>query len=309
MGPALFFVVEVDAVVDSGHEPATLEAARDRLRVAVADEDDRARLRPVAGRIARRHCGPSSCEASRAPGRNVRSRPPRRSCSRARRRWLVLRAGERFRAARHRRGEGGPADGFDRVFVYGWNGGRMEVGDGHEWERDGGGNSGGDTYHDPESEPRRLSRSQSFFGDDRSGAEQREQQSHRVIRFATGDEHRREQGQVGEPEWSKRSGRRAAQKPPESRDPERREERADQQQLQGKQLGSVAGWILGADLAGELQLWPPVPCLPEEVRASRERGPARPLPITTGCVPDRRGERRGSRRRARRAGASTRCLF
>ena len=147
----------------------------------------------------------------------------------------------------------------------------MEVGNGHEWERDRGATEA-ETPITTRVGATSSFRSQSFFGDNRSGAEQREQQSHRVIRFATGDEHDREQGQIGEPEWSKRSGRRAAQKPPEPRDPERREERADQQQLQRKQLGSVTGWILGADRAGELQLWPPVSCLPEEVGHPENEG-------------------------------------
>ena len=47
----------------------------------VADDDDRARRRPAAGRSARRRCGPSTRGGCRARGRIVRSRPPRRSCS------------------------------------------------------------------------------------------------------------------------------------------------------------------------------------------------------------------------------------
>ena len=54
----------------------------------------------------------------------------------------------------------------------------MEVGNGHEWERDRGRNGGGYADRNPEPEPRRLSRPQSFFGNNGSGAEQREQQPH-----------------------------------------------------------------------------------------------------------------------------------
>ena len=151
----------------------------------------------------------------------------------------------------------------------------MQIADGHERERDRSRDSRGDTDHNPEPEPRRLSGHEPSLGDDGSGAEQREQQAHRVVRLPAGDEDDHEQGEVGEPERAIRSRLGAAQEPPEPGDPERCEERADQQQLQRQQQHPVADRVLVADLVGELELRPAVVRLPEEVRhpeEERERG-------------------------------------
>ena len=109
-----------------------------------------------------------------------------------------------------------------------------------------------------------------MLGDDGSGAEQREQQAHRVIRLPAGDEDDHEHGEVGETERTIRSRLGAAQEPPEPGEPEGCEERTDQQQLQGQQHHPVADRVLVADLVGELELRPAVVSLPEEVRHPEE---------------------------------------
>ena len=163
----------------------------------------------------------------------------------------------------------------------------MHVLDRHQRQRDDRRDRGRHGNGGPESQLPTSPVSHPALGDHTAGAEQHEEETHRVVRLPARHQRNHEQNDVREAERTVGPRLGPTQQPPKTANPQRREERADQQKLERKKLNAVTDRVLLPDLVGELELGPAVASLPEKVRQpqrERESGSA-PQPGVAGQIP------------------------
>ena len=280
---------------------AAAEVASKRLLVVVADHDDRARAVGWA------------TEAPEGVVPRVRARDAERAavaCDRARL-AVVARIDDRGRALGRRqfvphprdgRGEGGPADRLDRVLVDVGNRRRMHVLDRHERQRDQRRDRGRQGDRDPERELPTSPASQPAFGDHAAGAEQDEQQTHRVVRLRSRHERDREQHEVREAERTVRPslGRRSSHQRPPSHSGAR--SGPIKQKLERQKLHAVPDRLLLARSWRRARVGASRGEPARGGSAATARRRVRLRPTARGCGPDPSGARGGNRTREPRRG-------
>ena len=179
-------------VVDPGRERTVVEAATERCGIVIADHDDRARTVGWA----------AEAPEGVVPGVGARdAQPGAEACDRARL-AVVARVHDGAGAlggrqpvpdTRNGRGKGRPADRLDRVLVDRGNRRRVDVLHRHEREDE----CSRDRRPTRRSRPRergarRRPPCRATLGDDAAGAEERQEQAHRVVRLRSRHEHDRE---------------------------------------------------------------------------------------------------------------------